>query len=566
MPEHTGRLDDPADHTESCWVPSSSRLPRWTASIATAIALSFTPLAPAPVAQAKRPAAPASLASAAIDAHLGYQAQSTCSPSPKPGTTALLRLLIKTWGGKSSGIYRGCSSGGTSEHKEGRALDWRMSVKSAAQRKRVDQALAWITANNGEVAYRLGVMYIIWNQRIWSIYYPELGWRKMASRGSATANHKDHVHISLSWDGAMKQTSWWTGVPVTQPLNSKCGTNGARACLSTIARRSGSAWPYLASVVPATFLPFPWTKPAIGGSPQVGRTLTAVPGTWVPEGATLSYQWTADDKPILGANQPTYVVTTGEVGKEIRVVVSATSAAGVRTLTSDELAEVYRGRFGNASPVILGTIAPGTTVTADVSGWSPAPTRASYRWLRNGKAIKSATKATYTITGADLGKKLSVRVTAGATGYYDLTATSAATKVAPAFASAPLPTVTGTPVVGGTLTVDAGVWKPTPAQLSLQWLVDGAAIADATGATLALGPELLGRTVAVRVRAELAGVASMSTVSAGVVVAAPAAPEPEVAAPARPVPEVVTPEPEAVTPAPEVAVAEAAADDGDGPS
>ena len=85
--------------------------------------------------------------------------------------------------GGSSGISRACSVGATSEHKEGRALDWHMDMKSSSQRGRVDKALKWMTANNGEVAYRLGVMYIIWNQHIWSLYYPELGWRKMASRG-----------------------------------------------------------------------------------------------------------------------------------------------------------------------------------------------------------------------------------------------------------------------------------------------------------------------------------------------------------------------------------------------
>jgi hypothetical protein len=40
------------------------------------------------------------------------------------------------------------------------------------------------------------VKYIIWRQRIW---YPSSGtWRGMADRGSATANHYDHVHVSVS--------------------------------------------------------------------------------------------------------------------------------------------------------------------------------------------------------------------------------------------------------------------------------------------------------------------------------------------------------------------------------
>ncbi|MDR3070500.1 MAG: hypothetical protein LBU38_05770, partial [Propionibacteriaceae bacterium] len=97
-----------------------------------------------------------------IDAHLGYRKQTTCNNSAKPGTTALLKLLIATWGGSSSGISRACAAGTTSEHKEGRALDWRMDVKNKSQKARVAQAVKWLTANNGEVAYRLGIMYIIW--------------------------------------------------------------------------------------------------------------------------------------------------------------------------------------------------------------------------------------------------------------------------------------------------------------------------------------------------------------------------------------------------------------------
>ncbi|MDQ7994026.1 MAG: hypothetical protein REI45_15255, partial [Propionicimonas sp.] len=220
-------------------------------------------------AVAKTPPGPSRLAlePVVVDAHLGYQKQKTCSPSAKPGTKALLSLLIKTWGGSSWGISRSCGIGGTSEHKEGRALDWHKDVRKSKDRKAVADAVKWLTANNGEVAYRLGIMYIIWDQKIWSIYYQELGWRKMDSRGSRTANHKDHVHISLSWDGAMKQTSWWTGVPVTTPLNRACGTGSAPSCKPTV-RRAAEVWKTTRVTVPP-FLPAPWTIPGIGGSPQV---------------------------------------------------------------------------------------------------------------------------------------------------------------------------------------------------------------------------------------------------------------------------------------------------------
>jgi hypothetical protein len=38
-----------------------------------------------------------------------------------------------------------------------------------------------------------GVTYVIWRQR----YNDGSGWSQMADRGSVTANHYDHVHVSF---------------------------------------------------------------------------------------------------------------------------------------------------------------------------------------------------------------------------------------------------------------------------------------------------------------------------------------------------------------------------------
>ncbi len=59
-------------------------------------------------------------------------------------------------------------------------------------------------------ARRLGVMYVIFNGRIWSSYRAGDGWRAY----SGGESHADHIHISLSWSGAAKRTSWWTGKAV----------------------------------------------------------------------------------------------------------------------------------------------------------------------------------------------------------------------------------------------------------------------------------------------------------------------------------------------------------------
>lgn len=48
---------------------------------------------------------------------------------------------------------------------------------------------------------------MIWNKRIWSASRASEGWRAY----TGYSPHTDHIHISLSWNGATKRSSWWTG-------------------------------------------------------------------------------------------------------------------------------------------------------------------------------------------------------------------------------------------------------------------------------------------------------------------------------------------------------------------
>lgn len=79
----------------------------------------------------------------------------------------------------------GGSRGGGGEHGTGQALD--IMVGSAAG----DEIAAFLQKNRTE----LGVEYLIWKQRIWRPSTSS-SWRGMSDRGSATANHLDHVHVT----------------------------------------------------------------------------------------------------------------------------------------------------------------------------------------------------------------------------------------------------------------------------------------------------------------------------------------------------------------------------------
>ncbi|WP_327089932.1 hypothetical protein OIE66_04765 [Nonomuraea sp. NBC_01738] len=84
--------------------------------------------------------------------------------------------------------------GDPGEHGKGRACDFMMSrgMATGADADRGD-ALAEYLIKNGA---RLGVMYIIWKQRYYDIRSGG-GWDPMSDRGSITANHWDHVHVSV---------------------------------------------------------------------------------------------------------------------------------------------------------------------------------------------------------------------------------------------------------------------------------------------------------------------------------------------------------------------------------
>ena len=92
------------------------------------------------------------------------------------------------------GCYR---PGNDGEHPLGRACDFMLSsggvMPDAASIQKGYDIAAWAQAN----ASRLGIMYIIYRQRIWDVRMASSGWVPMENRGSITANHYDHVHISV---------------------------------------------------------------------------------------------------------------------------------------------------------------------------------------------------------------------------------------------------------------------------------------------------------------------------------------------------------------------------------
>lgn len=170
--------------------------------------------------------------------------QGTCDPVEKAGTVALRALLKATYGSANTGgIARSCSSGGRSEHKEGRSYDWMNDAGDPADKATADAFTAWATGPDaqgvvGGNVRRLGIMYLIWNKRQWSGYNGT--WKAY----TGISPHADHVHVSLTWDGAFRRTSWWTGRTLNDQDYGPCAVyTGELAPLHTASSRNTSPCP-----------------------------------------------------------------------------------------------------------------------------------------------------------------------------------------------------------------------------------------------------------------------------------------------------------------------------------
>ena len=179
-------------------------------------------------------------------------------------------------------------------------------------------------------------------------------------------------------------------------------------------------------------------EPSISGTRRVGETLWALESDIAdPNGldnATFSYQWLADDADISGATNWGYTLVEADEGKAIKVRVSFTDGAGhAETLTSRATAAVAPESNSAASgqPTISGAARVGVTLTAGTSGIADADgldnAAFRYQWLADDANIYVSTSSTYTLTAAEEGKAVKVRVSFTDDEGFDESLTSEAT-------------------------------------------------------------------------------------------------------------------------------------------
>lgn len=146
-----------------------------------------------------------------------------------------------------------------------------------------------------------------------------------------------------------------------------------------------------------------------------GDTLTAAATVTGELKGNLTYQWYAGETAIKGATKATYQLTRNEIGKSVSVKVGSTVEVG-------ELEQVYTGSIADKPTELTGDVKitadpqregnvsyPGDTLKAKVSNDTNTG-ELSYQWYADGTKIKGATKKSYVLTEAEIGKTLSIKV------------------------------------------------------------------------------------------------------------------------------------------------------------
>ncbi|MGD0454005.1 MAG: hypothetical protein ABSB69_10445 [Solirubrobacteraceae bacterium] len=243
--------------------------------------------------------------------------------------------------------------------------------------------------------------------------------------------------------------------------------------------------------------------PTVSGKAVDGQLLETTNGTWSgTEPITYAYQWQVcnrqgkecENLPL--ATESSYRVTSPDVEETVRAVVTATNSVGSASAASAVTAEVAAGPpVALEPPTISGGAWEGEVLTASGEGWAGSGVEPVYQWRRCNSSgaecsdIAGATESLYTLSSADVGHTLRVRVGApGSAG--SLVALSAPTLAVAATSTLKdswLPSLSGTAKSGQTLTANPGSWVgPGALSYAYQWQRcnrEGGECANINGAT-----------------------------------------------------------------------------------
>lgn len=189
--------------------------------------------------------------------------------------------------------------------------------------------------------------------------------------------------------------------------------------------RAGEVLPPVSYDVTLVRAPFTQTAaPTISGTVEVGQTLRATTGGWLPSPTELSVFWTRNGEEISQGSS--YKLTKWDAGMEINANILV-SRPYFPSATGNAAAVKVPGipLMRPTSTIRLdGVPAVGRTLKVLMGHIQPSPKSIKFRWFRDGKRLRGATTRKYRVRKADTGHKVRAVLTARRDGYRDLRVTT----------------------------------------------------------------------------------------------------------------------------------------------
>lgn len=248
---------------------------------------------------------------------------------------------------------------------------------------------------------------------------------------------------------------------------------------------------------------------ALSGTPKNNESLYMSWRGWQPS-SRAAVTWYANGTLLKGETKEQLNLNPSHVGMTITGQVTFTKLGYDTKTGTTRGVRVAPATLRSAKPTISDTAQVGKRLIAKPGKWNSG-TKFSYQWNVNGKAIKSATRSTYTPTAGARNKKITVKVTGSKSGYTTTSKTSSNTKaVAAGKLATKKPVISGTAQVGKKLT--PGKWT-AGTKFSYQWNANGKKIKGATTKTYKLKKADRKKIITVKITGKRYGYATASQTS-----------------------------------------------------
>jgi hypothetical protein len=283
--------------------------------------------------------------------------------------------------------------------------------------------------------------------------------------------------------------------------------------ISTLQTQVATLDSQVANLQGSTSTPTEVAPPIVTGTYTVGSILQCSQGTWTG-GPGITFQWLRNSTSITGATSASYTIQSVDISDILTCRVTATNNIGPATYITTNSTAVSASTppaltaYSPPTAMTVGTpvsyqfTASGTTpITFSASGQLPAGLSLQPSGLFSGTPVSAGT-VSFTVTASGVG-----------TPAVSPTITIVVSVVVPT--NAGIPVVTGSDVVGQTLTTTYGTWNNSPQTYAIVWKSNGTVITNATAATYVLQSSDIGNTITSTVTATNSGGSAAST-SAGV--------------------------------------------------